>query len=109
MPKAFKLPKPADYGSGQPAVLCPGERVLALYNGLSEDNAKRIAKKVRAWFFAQAKLAGWAGVHFLKEVQTSHGGGFILWRPADRLDVQVTVTKTVLVLHDESDKEVAKD
>ena len=109
MAKAFKFPKPADHGSGQPAVLCPGERVLALYNGLSGETALRIAKKVRIWFYAEARSAGWAGVHFLKEVQTAHGGGCVLWRPADKLNVKVTITKTVLVLHDESDSDGSKE
>jgi hypothetical protein len=109
MAKAFRFPRPADYGAGQPAVLCPADRVLALYNGLSGDGAERIAKKVRRWFLDEARRAGWAGVHFLKEVQTNYGGGCVLWRPPDQINVQVTVNEKVLVLRDETDSDGGED
>jgi hypothetical protein len=68
MGRNLKFPKPENYKPDAPAILCPAERVLGLYNQDSGDTAKKIAKKVRKWFFSEAHEKGWAGVHFLPEV-----------------------------------------
>lgn len=102
MGRNLKFPVPSDYKPAQPAVLCPAERVIGLYNQGSGDKAQRIAKKVRTWFSAEAHREGWAGVYFLPEVQSNHGAGCVLWRPPTRVDVQVTVTKHTLVLREEA-------
>lgn len=73
--RRLKFPDPQDCKPAEPAVICPAERVIGLYNQDAGDNAQRIAKKVRAWFIEQAQQRGWAGVHFLTEVQSSHGAG----------------------------------
>jgi len=46
----------------------------------------------------QARKKGWAGVRFLKDVQSSHGTGCILWIPPRQINVQITVTDQMLVL-----------
>ncbi len=103
VPRDFKFPSPDDYKPAQPAVFCPAERVLNLYNQDSGEIGERIAKKVRIWFRARAHEAGWAGIHFLPEVQSNHGAGCVLWRPPQQINLQVVVTKQTLVLVDESD------
>ncbi|HEY5704787.1 MAG TPA: hypothetical protein VIS96_04355 [Terrimicrobiaceae bacterium] len=105
MPKGRKLkfPRPKDYRPAEPAIICPAERVIGLYNQDSGDTAQRIAKKVRNWFIEQAVKNSWAGVHFLNEVQSNHGAGCILWRPPEKVDVTITVTKEILVLSPEKE------
>lgn len=99
MPGAkLKFPKSKEYKPAAPAVMCPAERVLGLYNQDSGDKAKRIAKKVRLWFFAEAPKHGWAGIHFLPQVQSNHGAGCVLWRSPDKIDISIKVTKETLVL-----------
>jgi len=100
---SFKFPRPEDYKAAEPAVFCPADRVLALFNQDSSDNAARIAKKVRKWFRKQAHDAGWAGIHFLPEVQSNHGAGCVLWRPPHQINLHVVVTKQTLVLVDDAD------
>ncbi|MBK6686013.1 MAG: hypothetical protein IPG45_16185 [Deltaproteobacteria bacterium] len=100
MPKKHKFPDANDYGLKNPAVLCPGDRVLTLYNENGGRTAKRISKRVKAWFTAEAHEHGWVGVRFLPEVQTRHSGGAILWQAPK---VSVNVTKNTLVLVERSD------
>ena len=95
----LKFPKPTDSAAKEPAILCPAERILGLYNQDSTDSAQRIAKKVRSWFAAEAAKHGWAGVHFLKQVASAHGAGCVLWRPPARINVTITLRKEDLVLH----------
>jgi hypothetical protein len=74
----FKFPDPKDVPPKHPVVICPGERVLALYNQNTGENAKRISKGVREWFQDEASRNGWSGTHFLPEVQSMHGAGCLL-------------------------------
>jgi len=103
--RKLKFPEPKDYRSSHPAILCPAERVLGLYNQDQnpEKPARKIAQKVRRWFFIEAKKYGWAGVHFLPEVQSNHGAGCVLWRPPEKISVQITVTEETLVLTPEKE------
>jgi hypothetical protein len=103
MARDHKFPDPKDYPPKFPAVLCPSERVLYLYNQESGKSAKRIAKKVKKWFTEEAHRLGWAGVRFLPEVQTQHSAGAILWQPPSTVNVQITVTKQTLVLAEAED------
>lgn len=100
MPKLFKFPDPADYPGKHPAVLCPGERVLALYNQTNAPQAERISKKVRSWFVESAHTKGWRGVAFLPEVQTLHSAGAVLWHG---LKQHFEPTTDMLVLPDGAD------
>ena len=100
MGRKLKFPAPQDYKPAEPAVLCPAHRVIGLYNQGTSGAASRIAKKVRKWFAAEAHKQGWAGVHFLPEVQSNHGAGCVLWRPPTRVDVRITVTSDMLVLRE---------
>jgi hypothetical protein len=99
----LKFPRPQDYAASEPAIMCPADRVLGLYNQDSGDAAQRIAKKVRAWFADEAAQKGWAGVHFLRQVPSVHGAGCVLWRPPAQINVNITVTNQVLVLHAQAD------
>lgn len=96
--RKFKFPNPSDCKAGQPAMLCPAERVLKLYNQDNGKDAKRISKSVRAWFGTTAEQQGWAGVHFLPEVQSNYGAGCILWPPPPQINISVNITKQTLVL-----------
>ena len=97
-----KFPCPDDYKPREAIVFCPAERILALYNQDSGDNAQRLAPKVKAWFRTRAYGHGWAGVHFMPAVQTNHGAGCAMWRPPQQLNVQVVVTRQTLVLVDDA-------
>jgi hypothetical protein len=98
MGRDHKFPNPHDCRPNDQAVLCPAERVLALYNQDSGDTAEKIAKKVRQWFIGKARSNGWAGVRFLKDVQSSHGSGCLLWIPPRVINVTVEVTQNILIL-----------
>jgi hypothetical protein len=97
--RRLKFPDPNACKPNDPAVLCPAERVIGLYNQNSGSTAKRISKTVRAWFVTQAMGAGWSGVYFLPEVQSAHGAGCVLWPPRQQVNVTVIVTLQTLVLH----------
>jgi hypothetical protein len=105
MGRKYKFPCPSDVSSGQGAVLCPAERVIALYNQGSNNvqRSVKISKKVREWFFDEAHSKGWAGVRFIKDVQSSHGSGCILWIPPRQIDVSINVTQETLVLVNSSE------
>lgn len=94
----FKFPDPNNCKPRDPALLCMADRVLSIYNQDSGGAAKNISKAVRTWFAAQAKKHGWAGVHFLPEVQSGIGAGCVLWLPPQKIDVTVKVTNNILVL-----------
>lgn len=96
--KKIKFPNTKSCKPEKPAVLCTAERVLGLYNQGSGDSAQRIAKKVRIWFASEALKQGWAGVHFIPEIQSAHGAGCVLWLPPQKVDVQIKITKEILVL-----------
>ena len=96
----IKFPSPGNCKPADQAVLCPADRVLGLYNQDSEDTKKKIAKKVRDWFGSEARKKGWAGVRFLKDVQSSHGAGCVLWIPPQKINIQINVTNQTLVLVD---------
>jgi hypothetical protein len=99
----FKFPNPKNCKPKDPAVLCTADRVLSIYNQDSGETAKRISKAVRTWFAAEAASKGWAGVHFLPEVQSAHGAGCVLWLPPQQVNIKVTVTKNILVLQGQSE------
>jgi hypothetical protein len=98
--RRLKFPQPQDYKSSAPAIFCPAERVIELYNQDAGDSAQRIAKKVRAWFTTEAHKRGWAGVYFLPEVQSNHGAGCVLWRPTDNINVNIKITQDMLILRE---------
>jgi hypothetical protein len=99
MARHLKFPTPADCKPVDPAVLCPAERVLGLYTQGSGKAAQRISKSVRKWFSAEAKSKGWAGVHFLPDVQSSHGAGCVLWRPPSTVNVTIQITNQLVLAH----------
>jgi len=103
MSRKFKFPLPKDYKPAEPAVICPADRVIDLYNQESGDTAKRIAKKVRKWFSDEARKKGWAGVRFSPEVQTNHGAGCVLWRPPEKINVSIKITQNTLILSDQAE------
>ncbi len=98
MPKKFKFPPPGKCTFDDPVLICPAERVIKLYNQEVRKDAKKISMKVRKWFTAEAHKRGWAAVRFVKEVQSGHGGGCILWISPRQLNVTVVVTARTLVL-----------
>jgi hypothetical protein len=96
--RKFKFPTPKDCKAGNPAMLCPAERVMNLYKQATNKNAQRISKSVREWFAMTADQQGWAGVHFLPEVQSNYGAGCVLWPPPQQINVSVNITNQILVL-----------
>jgi hypothetical protein len=100
--RRLKFPDPSDYPPRHPAVLCPADRVIGLYNQANTPHAKRISKKVKRWFHAEAHNRGWGGVHFLPEVQSMHGAGCVLW-PAPASVTTISIESTTLALADAVD------
>ena len=97
MATKFKFPDPKSCSANKPAVFCNAERVINLYNQAHPlKPAQRISKKVRQYMFDTAHAVGWAGVHFIPEVQSQHGAGCMLW--VLQAHVSTKVTKGVLVL-----------
>ena len=101
----IKFPTPRSCKLKDRAVLCTAERILTLYNQATGKDAKRISKNVKKWFASEALLQGWAGGHFLPEVQSGHGAGCVLFVPPQQINVNVKVTQTTLVLLAESGEE----
>jgi hypothetical protein len=102
---SFKFPKPSSCRLKDRAVLCTADRILALYNQETSSDAKRISKNVKKWFASKAPSHGWAGGHFLPEVQSGHGAGCVLFIPPRKLNVNIKVTSTILVLSAETGDE----
>ena len=102
---AFKFPTPGSCRLKDRAVLCTAERILVLYNQETGSDAKRISKNVKKWFAGQAPAYGWAGGHFLPDVQSGHGAGCVLFISPVTVNVKIMVTSTTLVLSAETGDE----
>jgi len=100
--RPFKFPDPTDYPPKIPAVLCPADRVIKLYNQGTNQQAQRISQSVRDWFYSAAHNAGWGGAHFLPEVQSNHGAGCILWVGYRGVPqpLQIINQQTLLIIQD---------
>lgn len=79
---ARKLPDPRERTANDPAVLCSKERVLQLYRNHTGDTAARMSGKVRKWFVSAAEEEGWDAALFLKDVETRHSAGCVLYKSA---------------------------
>lgn len=99
----IKFPDPKKCTQENPAVLCPADRLLGLYNQDSGKSAKKISKTVRGWFAREASSKGWAGVNFVPDVQSKHGAGCVLWLPPQQINIKITKTTNVLVLQPQSE------
>lgn len=88
---ARKLPDPAERSEKEPAVLCSSTRVLALYNNNHKNEALRVSKEVRSWFTATAKKEGWSAAMFLKDVETKHSAGCMLYKAAENILINVFI------------------
>ncbi|WP_143027271.1 hypothetical protein [Rhodospira trueperi] len=77
---ARKLPDPGDRTANDPAVLCTKERVLQLYRNHTGDTASKMSQKVRSWFVSAAQEEGWDAALFLKDVETRHSAGCVLYK-----------------------------
>lgn len=83
---ARKLPDPSERSEKEPAVLCGSKRILDLYNRAKEKDAKRVSKEVKKWFLETAKNEGWDAAIFIKDVETGHSSGCVLYKkPMDIL------------------------
>ena len=96
--RKLKFPTPASCKLKHGAVLCTAERVIGLYNQENDEERQRITDSIKKWFTAEAEKHGWAGGHFLPEVQSGHGAGCILFVPPQQINVTVNVTRKTLVL-----------
>lgn len=91
--KPHKFPSAADRSEAKPAVLCPSERVLKLYEQGTGKEAKKISKSVREWFTDQALSKGWDGVGFLPEAQSQNGAGCVLVKKPGHKEEVVVILK----------------
>ena len=102
--RKFKFPEPSSCKLKDGAVLCPADRILALYNQATGKTQQRITQPVKNWFATEAQQSGWAGGHFLPEIQSGHGAGCVLFVPPTQVNISVQVTEKTLVLQaDETD------
>ena len=99
----IKFPDPKKCTQENPAVLCPADRLLGLYNQDSGKSAKKISKTVRGWFAREASGKGWAGVNFVPDIQSKHGAGGVLWLPPQQVNVSIKITKNMFVLKSQSE------
>ena len=99
MSPSYKFPTPESCKLKDNAVLCTSDRILALYNQSTGKSQRRITQPVKDWFAAEAKLNGWAGGHFLPEVQSGHGAGCVLFVPPREVNVSIEVTEKMLILN----------
>jgi hypothetical protein len=84
------------------AAFCTAERVVGLYNQEHGTNRQRITQSIKSWFGQEAMSNGWAGGHFIPEVQSGHGAGCVLFVPPRQVNVNVRVTeKTLVIVADE--------
>jgi hypothetical protein len=95
--RRFKFPDATSRSINKPAVFCKADRVLNLYNQENEKPAQRISRRVREWFFEEARKRAREGVHFIPEVQSQHGAGCMLWVAQDRANIKITKAMLVLV------------
>ena len=101
----IKFPNTKSCKPENPAVFCTAERLLGLYNQDSGDQktAVKISKKVRRWFAKEALAKGWAGVHFIPEIQSAHGAGCVLWLPPQQVNLTIKITKNMYVLNSQGE------
>ena len=98
MPPNYKFPTPGSCKLKDNAVLCTSDRILALYNQATGKSQQRITQPVKNWFAEEAQRNGWAGGHFLPEVQSGHGAGCVLFVPPREVNVSIEVTEKMLIL-----------
>lgn len=88
---ARKLPDPSERSEKEPAVLCSSERVLALYNSANSPIAQRVSQTVRKWFIETADQEGWDAALFIKDVETRHSAGCLLYKKPKNTLVNVFI------------------
>lgn len=100
----FKFPTPDKAKLKDHAVLCTSERIISLYNQAHGTDRQRMTNTIKKWFAHEAQNNGWAGGHFLPEIQTGHNAGCVLFTPPNQVNVNVTITeKTLVLLADDPD------
>jgi hypothetical protein len=103
MSKPLKFPDPKARSPNAPAVLCPADRVIGLYNSKHpKKTAMRLSPSVKTWFSEEAHAAGWIGVQFLPDAQTAHGAGCIMW-VSQQHDISLSLEATMLVIADSNE------
>lgn len=96
--RKLKFPTPASCKLKHGAAFCTAERVIGLYNQENGEKRQRITDSIKQWFAAEAMGHGWAGGHFIPEVQSGHGAGCVLFMPPQQVNVAINVTEKTLVL-----------
>jgi hypothetical protein len=90
---ARKLPDPSERSEKEPAVLCSSERILNLYNNYNKSKpAQRVSKDVRGWFTRTAQEEGWDAAFFLKDVETKHSAGCVLYKKPTNILVNLFIS-----------------
>lgn len=94
----FTFPTPDKAKLKDHSVFCTSDRIIALYNQAHGTDRKRMTDTIKSWFAHEAQSNGWAGGHFLPEIQTGHNAGCVLFTPPNEVNVNVKVTKHTLIL-----------
>lgn len=87
MGRHFKFPDAGDRSPNQPAVMCPAERVLALFNQHSGDKGQRISAKVKTWFTTMSLSRGWGHIWWFEDVLTNRSSGCVMSIPTTTITV----------------------
>lgn len=96
--RRFKFPTPENAKLKDHAVFCTAERIVTLYNQAHDEKRQRMTDTIKKWFAHQAQEAGWAGGHFLPEIQTGHNAGCVLFTPPSNTNLSVKITEKTLIL-----------
>ncbi|SHG07834.1 hypothetical protein [Vibrio gazogenes] len=93
----FVFPNPENTKLKDNAVFCSNERIIALYNQANDTDRKRMTDNIKHWFASEAQENGWAGGNYLRDSQTGHSAGCVLFTPSKETNIHIT--KNTLVLH----------
>jgi len=98
MPRNYVFPNPQNTQMKDNAVFCSNERIITLYNQANGADRKRMTDSIKDWFSDEARKNGWAGVNYLRDSQTGHSAGCVLFVPPKKVDIQMHVERNVLIL-----------
>ena len=89
MARLFKFPDPNDRPRNEPGALCSPDRVLAIFNQATGQEAKYVALSVKKWFTDAALAAGWVGVAWFNDVADGTSAGCVLTAPGYEINVLI--------------------
>ncbi|ELV8553732.1 hypothetical protein QNE49_001366 [Vibrio fluvialis] len=93
----YVFPNPRNAKLKDNAVFCSNERIINLYNQEHSLERVRMTPTIKSWFAKEAKQKGWAGGNFVRDCQTEHSAGCVLFTPPTAA-IAVESNQNVLLL-----------